>query len=186
MTSHLSRAQRLTRLALLTALALIIFIVEAQIPPLTAIPGVKLGLANIITLMTLYEFGPKDALMVLLVRIFLGSVFSGQMLMLLFSLAGGLLCYAVCALLYRHVPLKRLWLLSAPPATTSVRFWQRSSSSARWTCSGICRCLCSADWSAAASPAWLPARCWRDCRAPEHTAFADAGKGFFRANSQGS
>lgn len=108
MTSHLSRAQRLTRLALLTALALIIFIVEAQIPPLTAIPGVKLGLANIITLMTLYEFGPKDALMVLLVRIFLGSVFSGQMLMLLFSLAGGLLCYAVCALLYRHVPLKRL------------------------------------------------------------------------------
>lgn len=56
--------------------------------------------------------GPKDALMVLLVRIFLGSVFSGQMLMLLFSLAGGLLCYAVCALLYRHVPLKRLWLLS--------------------------------------------------------------------------
>ncbi len=112
MTSHLSRAQRLTRLALLTALALIIFIVEAQIPPLTAIPGVKLGLANIITLMTLYEFGPKDALMVLLVRIFLGSVFSGQMLMLLFSLAGGLLCYAVCALLYRHVPLKRLWLLS--------------------------------------------------------------------------
>lgn len=107
-----SQTQRLTQLALLTAVALIIFIIEAQIPPLTAIPGVKLGLANIITLVTLYSFGRRDALMVLLVRIVLGSVFSGQMLMLLFSLCGGLLCYAVCAVLYRHIPLQRLWLLS--------------------------------------------------------------------------
>lgn len=107
-----SQTQRLTQLALLTAVALIIFIIEAQIPPLTAIPGVKLGLANIITLVTLYSFGRRDALMVLLVRIVLGSVFSGQMLTLLFSLCGGLLCYAVCAVLYRRIPLQRLWLLS--------------------------------------------------------------------------
>ena len=107
-----SQTQRLTQLALLTAVALIIFIIEAQIPPLTAIPGVKLGLANIITLVTLYSFGRRDALMVLLVRIFLGSVFSGQMLTLLFSLCGGLLCYTVCAVLYRRIPLQRLWLLS--------------------------------------------------------------------------
>ncbi len=107
-----SQTQRLTQLALLTAVALIIFIIEAQIPPLTAIPGVKLGLTNIITLVTLYSFGRRDALMVLLVRIFLGSVFSGQMLTLLFSLCGGLLCYTVCAVLYRRIPLQRLWLLS--------------------------------------------------------------------------
>lgn len=106
------QTRRLTQLALLTAVALIIFMIEAQIPPLVAIPGVKLGLANIITLVTLYSFGRRDALLVLLVRIFLGSMFSGQMLTLLFSLSGGLLCYAVCALLYRHMPLRRLWLLS--------------------------------------------------------------------------
>ncbi len=110
-TPH-SHATRLTQLALLTAVALILFLVEAQIPPLVAIPGVKLGLANIITLVTFYLYGRRDALMVLLVRIFLGSVFSGQMLMLLFSLSGGLFCYAVCALLYPRIPLKKLWLLS--------------------------------------------------------------------------
>lgn len=58
--SHLSHTQRLTRLALLTAIALIIFIIEAQIPPLVAIPGVKMGLANIITLVTLYSFGRRE------------------------------------------------------------------------------------------------------------------------------
>ncbi len=109
--SH-SRTERLTRLALLTAVALILFIVEAQIPPLVAIPGVKLGLANIITLITLYLYGRRDALMVLVVRIILGGFFAGQLMTLLFSFAGGLLCYAVTALLYRHIPLRRLWLLS--------------------------------------------------------------------------
>lgn len=107
-----SPTHRLTTLALLTTIALVLFLVEAQIPPLTTIPGIKLGLANIVTLVTLYAFSIKDALLVLLVRIFLGSLFAGQMLMLLFSLAGGLLCLAVSALLYRHIPLRRLWLLS--------------------------------------------------------------------------
>lgn len=110
--THHTSVQRLTQLALLTALALIIFIIEAQIPPLTAIPGVKMGLANIITLVTLYRFGRRDALMVLLVRVFLGSVFAGQMMTLLYSLAGGLLCYAVTALLYTYIPQRRIWLLS--------------------------------------------------------------------------
>ncbi|MDO4280384.1 MAG: Gx transporter family protein [Peptococcaceae bacterium] len=107
-----SRTQKLTRLALLTTIALIIFIVEAQIPPLTAVPGVKMGLANIITLVTLYLYGPKEALSVLLMRIFLGSIFAGQMMVMLFSLAGGLLCFAVSVVLYRFLPLSKLWLLS--------------------------------------------------------------------------
>ena len=106
------RSERLTRLALLTAVALVLFLVEAAIPPLVPIPGVKLGLANIITLVVFYLYGRRDALLVLLARIFLAALFSGQLLMLCFSASGGLLCYAVCALLYRHVPLKRLWLLS--------------------------------------------------------------------------
>lgn len=107
-----AKTKRLTELALLTAVALILFLVEAQIPSFVAIPGVKLGLANIITLVTFYLYGRRDALMVLLLRIFLGNLFGGQMLMFFFSLAGGLLCYAVCALLYKRLPLSKLCLLS--------------------------------------------------------------------------
>ena len=104
--------RRLTRLSLLTAVALIIFIVEAQLPPLTAVPGVKMGLANIVTLAVLYLYRPRDALAVLIVRVVLGSIFSGQMTTLFFSLGGGLLCFMVCVMLQRFFPLRRLWVLS--------------------------------------------------------------------------
>ena len=102
--------RRLTRDALLTALALIIFVVEAQIPPLVPIPGIKLGLANIITLYALFSLGPVDALGILIVRIFLGSVFAGSFSAILFSLSGGLLCYAVSLLLRRILTRKQIWV----------------------------------------------------------------------------
>ena len=70
--------KRLTRNALLTAIALTIFMVEAQIPTLIPVPGVKLGLSNIVTIFAMFAYGPLDALMILLVRIILGSIFSGQ------------------------------------------------------------------------------------------------------------
>ena len=74
--------RRLTRLALLTAIALTIFMVEAQIPVPIPIPGVKLGLANIVTVYAVFVLGPWDALSILVVRVFLGAVFSGQMMTL--------------------------------------------------------------------------------------------------------
>ena len=43
------KARRLTQMAMLTAIALTIFMIEAQIPPIVPIPGIKLGLSNIIT-----------------------------------------------------------------------------------------------------------------------------------------
>lgn len=104
--------QRLTQLSLLTAIALGLFIVELNIPPLTSVPGVKIGLANIVTLAVFYMYGRSDALLVLLVRVFLGALASGRMSTLPYSLTGGLLCFAVCALLFPLFPLKRLWLLS--------------------------------------------------------------------------
>ena len=103
---------RLTQLALLTTVALIIFVIEANIPPLTSVPGVKMGLANIVTLSVFYLYGRRDALLVLLVRVVLGAFASGQIMTLPYSLSGGLLCYFVCALLFPFFPLKRLWLLS--------------------------------------------------------------------------
>ena len=57
---------RLTRLALLTAIALTIFMAEAQLPTLVPIQGVKLGLANIVTVYAVFALGPGDALLILL------------------------------------------------------------------------------------------------------------------------
>lgn len=80
------------RLSALSAIALTIFIIEIQIPPLVPIPGIKLGLANIITLIILSLYGIKEASAVLFIRIFLGSIFSGQMINLLYRLSGGIFC----------------------------------------------------------------------------------------------
>ena len=63
--------RKLTSLALLLSISLIIFIIEAQLPSLTPIPGVKLGLANIITVYAIFILSPLDTLIILLCRIFL-------------------------------------------------------------------------------------------------------------------
>ena len=106
-------ARRITLLALLTAIALTIFMVEAQIPSLLpAIPGIKLGLANIVTLYAVFVMGAGDALLILLARVFLGAVFSGQMMTLLYSLGGGLLAWLVMVLLSKVLTRQQLWLCS--------------------------------------------------------------------------
>ena len=105
-------AKRLTHMALLTAVALGIFIVELQLPSLAPIPGIKLGLANIVTLYAMFVLGPGDALGILLARILLGGMFSGQMMSLFYSLAGGLLCYLVTLLTRKLFTLKQIWVCS--------------------------------------------------------------------------
>ena len=102
--------RRLARLALLTALALIIFVVEMQIPVPVPIPGVKLGLANIITVYAVYHYRAGDVLMIVLVRIFLGSVFGGNPAALPFSLAGGLLSLAGMLILRRFIDEDHIWI----------------------------------------------------------------------------
>jgi heptaprenyl diphosphate synthase len=102
--------KHLTRLALLTTIALILFTVEAQLPPLVPIPGVKLGLANIVTVYAVFRYGPRDALMILLVRVFLGSVFAGAMMAFLFSLCGGLLCWLAMIPLRRILTERQIWV----------------------------------------------------------------------------
>ncbi len=104
--------KRLCRDAVLTAVALTIFIVELQIPDLLPIPGVKLGLANIVTVTALFTLGPVDALAILLCRILLGSLFSGNMMALVYSLSGGLLSFLVMLLLKKILTAKQLWAAS--------------------------------------------------------------------------
>ena len=79
----------------MVALAMILSYIEALIPFSFGIPGIKLGLANLVVLAALYLFGPVQALLISVVRIFLISITFGSMAALLYSLAGGLLSFAV-------------------------------------------------------------------------------------------
>ena len=85
------KVKTMTRMALLSAIALTIFWVEAQIPMPIPVPGVKLGLANVVTVYAVFSLGAWEAGGILLVRVLLGSLFSGQMMSLLYSAVGGVL-----------------------------------------------------------------------------------------------
>lgn len=85
------KTRKLTTMALLSAIALTIFMVEAQIPALVPIPGIKLGLSNIVTVYAVFALGAKEAAAILFVRVFLGAVFSGNFGTIFYSAAGGAL-----------------------------------------------------------------------------------------------
>ncbi len=110
---YVVKTRHLTRLALMTTLALTIFMVELQIPSLVPIPGVKLGLSNIVTVFCVFFYGAWSALEVLLCRIILGAVFSGRITAIVYSLAGGLLSWVLMLLLRRFFSEKQIWICSA-------------------------------------------------------------------------
>ena len=88
------------RIALLTALSLILFLLEGLISLPLPVPGAKLGLAALVTLVALYTLPHmRDAFLVLLLRILLASFFGGGIAPMLYSLAGGVLSFAAMALL---------------------------------------------------------------------------------------
>ena len=96
-------AKQVTTCGVLTALALALSYVESFFPLSLAIPipGIKLGLANIVTVFALYGLGARPAVMILLARCLLGAVFAGNMNALIFSLLGGLAAMAVMIALSR-------------------------------------------------------------------------------------
>ena len=106
------KTKKLMTLALLSTIALIIFIVELQIPPIVPIPGVKIGLANIVTLFALGLFSPYEAFLILIVRIILGSIFSGQVMSLTYSLAGGMFCFITMSILFKFKKIMPVWVIS--------------------------------------------------------------------------
>lgn len=85
-----------------TALALIFSYVETLIPFQFGIPGVKLGLANLIIVIVLYKTEWKEALLFSIVRIVLAGFIFGSLFSIMYSLAGGMLSLAVMALLKRN------------------------------------------------------------------------------------
>ncbi len=106
------KTKKLTQLALLTTVALIIFVVELRIPNPIPIPGVKLGLANIVTVYAVYHYRAREAFPVVLSRIILGAIFGGNMMALAYSLAGGILCLLGMLPLRKIIPENRIWLCS--------------------------------------------------------------------------
>ena len=107
------KVKKITQMAMLTAIALTIFMIEAQIPALVPIPGVKLGLANIVTVFAVFALGPREASMILFVRIFLGAVFAGNFSTILYSGAGGLLAILITIGLRKILTHQQLWVAGA-------------------------------------------------------------------------
>ena len=104
--------KRLVYCALLTAIALTIFMVEAQLPPIAPVPGMKLGLANVVTVYAMFALGPGNTLLILLCRIILSSLFAGGST-IFYSLAGGMLCYLSMLLLRKILTVRQLWVCGA-------------------------------------------------------------------------
>lgn len=90
---------RVAYFGVFTALALIFSYVESLIPIQFGIPGVKLGLANLIIVIALYKMRLSEVFLLSIVRILLSGFLFGNYFSILYSLAGGLLSLAVMALL---------------------------------------------------------------------------------------
>ena len=104
--------RKLTFLALTISFAMILSFIESRIPAFTAIPGVKVGLANIAVIFTLYKFGVYEAIVVSLLRVILVSMLFGNPQSFLFSVAGAVLSLTVMILLKK--------LVRAPEVVVSV------------------------------------------------------------------
>ena len=98
-----SSLRRLTRCAVLTALALALSVAEGLVPLtiLFPLPGLRLGLANLVTVYALCRLSGREALLILAARCLLGSLFAGNASALLFSLLGGTLAMLVMLALSR-------------------------------------------------------------------------------------
>ena len=95
-------ARRITILSALTAMGLITFMIESLFPPLF-LPGAKMGLSNVFSLLTLIVLGPTEAFILVIVRTTLGSIFTGNMSTLMYSMTAGVVSVAVSTVLVEFV-----------------------------------------------------------------------------------
>ncbi len=94
-----NNAKKVALLGLMTSVALILSYFEAILPPIwSAVPGIKMGLPNIVMVFLLYRFGVKECAMVSFVRIFIVAVLFGNFMTLAYSMAGAFLSIVLMAL----------------------------------------------------------------------------------------
>ena len=98
----MNNTKRIVILGLMVALALVLSIIESWFPVPLPVPGVKLGLANIITITVIIFYDFKDAVSVVFIRCILASIFGGGVTGFLFSISGGILSTVVMYLLYKR------------------------------------------------------------------------------------
>ena len=101
-----NRVRKMTLLALTVSFALILSFIESRVPAFVAIPGIKVGLANIAVIFTLYKLGLKEAITVSVIRVVIVSMLFGSPVSLMYSAAGALL--SICSM----VILKKLTQLT--------------------------------------------------------------------------
>lgn len=94
------KTKKIAFLGVITSVALILAYVEAILPPIyAAVPGIKVGLPNIVIIFILYKFGIKEAAMVSGVRLLIVALLFGNVMTLAYSAAGAVLSLAVMSLL---------------------------------------------------------------------------------------
>ncbi len=106
------KVKKITRIAILSSLALIIFVLESLIPPVVPVAGVKIGLANTVVLFTMATSGVVPALFVMLVKVFLGNLFTGTAVSLIYSLLGSGLCFCAQWLAIAMLGSEKMWAVS--------------------------------------------------------------------------
>jgi heptaprenyl diphosphate synthase len=108
----MGKTKRLALCAVLISLALALSYTERFLPlqMLIPLPGVKLGLANIVTVFAVFALGPGEAASILFCRIFLGAVFAGNFSSIFYSAAGGLLAILAAIGLRRVLTVKQIWV----------------------------------------------------------------------------
>jgi heptaprenyl diphosphate synthase len=100
--------KKMTALALTISFALILSYIESRIPALVAIPGIKVGLANIAVIFALYKLGTKEAILVSILRILLVSMLFGSPISMIYSIAGAILSLCSMILLNRLTSLREV------------------------------------------------------------------------------
>ena len=100
--------KKLTTLAITISFAMILSYLESRIPAFVAIPGIKIGFANIAIIFALYKLGIKEAAVVSVLRIILVSTLFGNPVSMIYSLAGGVLSLIAMSLLKRFTPLSEI------------------------------------------------------------------------------
>ena len=114
------RTKKITTIGILTSLALILSYVESQIPAFVAIPGMKLGLTNIVVLTTLYILDVRSAMLINVIRIIIVAILFGSAMSFAFSFVGGMLSTIVMILLKKSGRMKIIGVSAAGGITHNV------------------------------------------------------------------
>ena len=101
----MKNTKKLATLSVIIALAMVLSFLESRIPAFVAIPGIKVGLANIAVIFTVYKLGAREGVLISIIRVLLVSILFGSTVSLWYSLAGAILSLIVTILLKKYTKL---------------------------------------------------------------------------------